>query len=231
MDLKLIPELTESMQYRSKSMFQYTTARQVCDHAFMDMIAIWILYNEFETAPKARDYAGRTMTYNGFKTFRQASTDLYLTMHVITQDRTDLLSSDEDSTLLGRITLDEQKVIRYLRETAGNKITQMMVRQTLQKLERALYIENSNYRSVRRLAQNWPTLSTSQKRTTLTRMLMFYRVNARRSEMFKELNQLARSKNLIDPNAKDPGLAAKAAAVGVAAVGGFAAGRALGKRF
>lgn len=233
MDLKLITDLTESRQYRSKQAFKQTNARTVCDHAFMDMIAIWILYNEFDSAPAARLYAERTITYNRFNNFRQSSTDLYLNLHVITENRTDLLASEADATLLGKVQLDVGNIARYLRNASGNKLTQPMTRQTLQKLEHALHIDNSNFRSIRRLAQTWPTLATGQKRTVLTRMIYFYRAHARRSEMYKNIAELANNKNLFDPKAKDPSLlktAGKYAAVGAgAAVAGFAAGHQIGK--
>ena len=230
MDLQLIPDLTESRQYRSKQAFKQTTARTVCDHAFMDMIAIWILYNEFESAPDARLYAERTITYNRFNNFRQSSTDLYLNLHVITEKRTDLLASEADATLLGRIQLDVGNIARYLRNASGNNLTQPMTRQALQKLEHALHIDNSNFRSIRRLAQTWPTLATGQKRTVLTRMLYFYRAHARRAEMYRSIAELANNKNLIDPKANDPGLLKTVAAGAAAAAAGFAGGYAIGKR-
>lgn len=232
MDLKLINDLTESRMYRSKQAFKRTTAREVADMAFMDMIALWILYNEFDFAPQARDYAERTVTFNRFSNFRQASTDLYLNLHVITEKQTGLLSSDADITLLDRIQLDVPNIVRYLRAISRNNLTQSQTRQTLQRLENALHIDNSNYRSVRRLAQSWPTLSTGQKRTVVTRMLFYYRTHARRSEMFELLSALAKSKGLVDNSASNPerlGLAKTAAMGAAAAATGFAGGYHLGK--
>lgn len=231
MELKLITEFTESLQYRTKHAFKQVTARQVCDHVFMDMIAVWILYNEFETAPLACKYAEKTVAYNGFKTFRQSSTDLYLGLHVVTEKRTDLLSSEADLTLLDRVNLDELNIIRYLRQTAQNNVTPSITRQTLQRLEKSLHIENSNYRSVRRLAQSWPTLSTSQKRLVLTRMIFYYKTHARRSEMFQQIQKLAVGKGLLDTTASNPeNKVLKTMAAGAAGgVLGYAAGYRLGK--
>jgi hypothetical protein len=232
MKLQLVTDLTESKMYRSKQAFKRSTAREVADMAFMDLIAVWILYNEFEFAPAAREYASRTATYNRFSAFRQASTDLYLNLHVITEKRVDLLRTTADDTLLDRIMLDVPTLVRYLRNAGRNQLDASFTRHTLQRVENALYIENSNYRSVRRLAQNWPKLSTSQKRTVMTRMMFFYRMHARRSEMFELLNELATSKGFIDPDAKNPekmnplAVAAAGAAAGAA---GFATGWNLGK--
>lgn len=232
MELRLIKEFTESTQYRTTSAIKQTDARVVCDHAFMDMIALWILYNEFEYAPQARKYAERTATFNRFTNFRQMGTDLYLSLHLITQKRTDLLASESDHTLLDRIQLDVPSIVRYLRAASQNVLNAGLVRMTLQRLENALYIEDSNYRSIRRLAQNWPNLSTSQKRTVLTRMVFFYRTHARRSEMYAMIETLAKSNGLLDPSASNPERPSRlktAAAASAAAAVGFGVGYRIGK--
>lgn len=233
MDLRLINEFNESAQYRSKSAIKQTNAREVCDLAFMDMIALWILYNEFEFAPVARNYAEKTATFNRFDNYRQMGTDLYLSLHIITQKRVDLLGDGAaDSTLLDRVELDVRQIVRYLRQIGRNNMSKPIARQTLQRLEQALHIQNSNYRSIRRLAQNWPELTTAQKRTVLTRMTFFYRAHAQRSEIFKLIKKLAGQKNLIDADANNPekpSLGQTAAAAAAAGAGGFAAGWNLGK--
>lgn len=232
MDLKLVTELNESRQYRSKAAFQQTNAREVCDFAFMDLMSLWILYNEFEFAPFAMSYAERTSTFNRFNTYRQMGTDLYLNLHIITEKRTDLLSTEADSTLLDRIQIDVPLTVRYLRGIGHNRMNASMARMTLQRLENALQINNSNYRSIRRLVQNWPNLQTAQKRTALTRMMFFYRTHARRSEMFEQIKLLAKSQGLEDTTAKNPekvGLTKAAAAAGAAAAVGFAGGYRIGR--
>lgn len=234
MDLKLINQFNESTQYRSKAQLAQTTAREVADFAFMDMVALWILYNEFEYAPQARKYAEKTVTFNRFTNYRQMGTDLYHNLHILTQKRGELINADDaDTTLLDRIELDERRLVRYLRSIENNNITMGMARMSLQRFENALHISNSNYRSVRRLAQNWPRLQTAQKRTVITRMMFFYQTHARRSEIYKYLKSLARAQNLEAKDAKNPEMStgAKVAAGAAAFAGGFAAGRALGKRF
>jgi hypothetical protein len=231
MKLSLINDLNESKQYRSRHAFSRVTARQVADHAFMDMIALWILYNEFEYAPRAMAYASSTGQLNSFSRYIQSGTDLYLNLHVVSQKRTDLLDTTADQVALDRFNVNEKQVVRYLKQMSSNSINGGHVRMTLQRLEQSLQIENSNYRSVRRLAQSWPTLDTNRKRTVLTRILQFYKAQARRSEMFVLLQSLATSKNLVDANAKNAELspAAKAAAVAGTGYVGYQFGRKLGK--
>lgn len=232
MDLKFITELNESNQYRTKQVFKQLDARIVADNVFMDMIALWILYNEFSFAPAARNYASNTVTFNRFSNFRQMGTDLYLGFHILSEKRTDLLGTAADLTLMDRIHLDIPGIVRYLRMATDNTLTPSMVRITLQRLEVSLQIDDSNYRSIRRLAQSWPKLSTAQKRSTITRMSFFYRTHARRSELYQLLDSFARSAGLYDHSANNPEVsnALKAAAAATAAAGvGFAAGYQLGK--
>jgi hypothetical protein len=231
MKLDLINDLNESTMYRSKQTFRSVTARQAADHAFMDLIALWILFNQFEFAPSAIRYASDTARMNGFTKYIQSGTDLYLSLHLIAAQRSDLLSSVADQVALDRYSVPEGSVIRYLRQLAANRLSEGMVRTTLQQVERALRIEDSNYRSIRRLAQGWPSLDSSQKKLVVTRMLMFYRVHARRSEVYAMLNALAKAKSLEISNARNPemSMAAKIAAVSAAGAGGFALGWNLGK--
>ncbi len=232
MKLEFISGLNESSQYRTKQAFSRTTAREVADFAFMDMIAIWILYNEYGYSANAISYAAETAMFQSFRSYRQMGTDLYLNLHIISENQSSLLGSDEDEILLSRIILDEKVILRYLRSAGKNALSQSVARVTLQRMEQMLYVSNSNYRSIRRLAQNWPTLQTGQKRTVLTRMLMFYRRNARRSEMFKLLDKLGKEKNLVDRSLTDPENSKLAGAAKAAAIGaGAAAGYNLGSRF
>jgi len=230
MGLTLINDFNESRMYRSKTAIKRVDARQVADHAFMDMIALWILYNEFEFSPTAMDYAQRTVTFNRFTEYRHSGTDLYINLHLLIAKPADLLPSETDAALLGKVSIDSPGVVRYLRQLVNNNLDRGRTRMTLQRLEHSLHIDNSNYRSVRRLAQNWPNLATGQKRLVLTRMLMFYRTHARRSSMYQHLSELAKFKNL-EVNATNPetSIAAKVATGAAAAAAGAVGGYHLGK--
>ena len=60
---EFISELNESKMFRSKNRVEGTNARDMADLAFMNMLAMYILYNTFDFAPTAREYAQRTMKY------------------------------------------------------------------------------------------------------------------------------------------------------------------------
>jgi hypothetical protein len=236
MKLELLQDLNESTQYRTRQAFKKSSAREIADHAFMDTLALWILYNEYNYAPVARRYASRTSALGGFNRYSQLGTDLYQTYSILQRQDKDILGGrPADSTLLNRIKFPDTQARKFLKGIAGNRANENEVRQFLQLLERRLMIDNSNYKSVRRLVQQWPNLNDSQRSLVVTRMLQFYRAHANRSELYSILGQLAKNKSYkIDDaeNAEAPKRRTmRNVAVAVGAAGaGVAAGRAIGKR-
>lgn len=233
-----IKDLNESKQYRTRQNLAKSNAREIADHAFLDLITLYILYNEFSFAPIAVRYARKTMMYSNFKSYRQSGTDLYQTLHVLQGGNADLIDGGPaDNTLLTRIRFPDQQIKQYLMQMQGNRLSPTLARTVLQKAERAFYIETSGYRSVRRLAQSWNKISEQQKALVVTRLLQFYRTHARRSELFTFLQDYARSKkleirnanNAEQPMSKTAKSVAAAAALGAAGYAGFQAGRSFGR--
>ena len=234
-----VKDLNESSQYRTRQNVYGVSARELADHAFIDLMALWILYNEFDYAPISIKYAAKTMMYGGFRNYRQSGTDLYMTLHFITNKDADAIKgSGADNTLLQRINIPEARLKNYLNQMKYNQLSQGQARQFLQEMERKLYVTNSSYRSVRRLAQDWPKLNETQRALVVTRILQFYRTHARRSELFGFLSDLARSKkleirnanNAEQPKSKTTATIAKAAALGAAGYAGFQIGRSIGRK-
>jgi hypothetical protein len=235
MELSLIGDLNESRMFRTKQAFKKVTARQLADAAFMDIIALWILTNEYAYAPSAIEYARKTIVLGRFDTLQQSQTDLYLELHVLMNKKSELLSdrANADSILLDRLHINKQDIITYLRKLATNQLTPSITRMTFQKLERDLMISDSNYRSVRRLAQEWQKLDTTQKRLVITRMTMFYQRNAPMSDIFLMLRLYAKSAGLISAHAANPEKLSTVQAISAVAIGaaaGWATGWAIGSR-
>lgn len=238
MKLEFISELNESSQYRTRTSIKSTNAREIANHAFIDFLTLWILYNEFDFAPIAVKYAGKTGMYGNFSRYSQAGTDLYMALHVLSSGDVELIAGDNaDQLLLDRITIDDSRIKSILVKMRSNNLSTSTMRPFLQDLERKLYINDSGYKSVRRLVQNWHDLSDQQRALAVTRIMQFYKAHARRSELFKVLQSYARNKKLEIRNANNAekpkstaiDTIAKTAAIGAAGYGGFAAGRAIGR--
>jgi hypothetical protein len=102
------------------------------------------------------------------------------------------------------------------------------------KLERALKIQETNYKSIRRLGVDWAKLNPSQRRLVNTRLLQFYKTKAIRSELYQPLKQYSKANNYIlanVSNAEKASVAKKIAVRTAAAAAGGAAGFAMGRSF
>ena len=77
---EFISQLNESKMFRSKNRVEGTNARDMADLAFMNMLALYILYNTYDFAPTAKEYAQRTMRYGGQFSYMQGGTDLHIAL-------------------------------------------------------------------------------------------------------------------------------------------------------
>ena len=224
-----VRDLNESKMYRTRQAVQQSDYRDVLDFAFLNIVTLWILYNDYNTAPAAKKYAAETFKYRGFTTYRQSATDLYVALQQIANGPA---ASPEADVQRSKVNLPEAKLRQFFTALSqGNQLPS--VDAFFLKLERSLDIQESNYRSIRRLAASWNSATTQQKKLTVTRLLQFYRVKALRSELYPLLKQYATSNNLEMADVENPekkkglSLATKVALSGAA---GYYVGRQLGKK-
>jgi hypothetical protein len=230
-----ISDMLESKMFRSKSRVEGHNARDMADFAMMNMLALYILSNEYDFAVAAQDYAKRTMTYGNFNTYRAGGTDLNIALTAVKNGMSD--SSEKDQMQNKRLQFNDVRIKAFLNTLkAGRK--PMGVQNFFMRLEGDLDIQNSNYRSIRRLVQDWPRLNKMQKQLVITRMMQFFRAKALRSELYSYIRDLSRSQGLEAKNAHNAEGAprmrgsdtlAKLAIAGGAIAGGYALGQSLVK--
>jgi len=231
---EFISELNESKMFRSKNRVEGTNSRDMADLAFMNMLAMYILYNTFDFAPTAREYAQRTMKYGGQFSYMQGGSDLHIALASLKNGMNN--AGDKNQMQNTRINLPELQIKNFLNQMKqGRAITAPEA--FFMKLERGLDIQNSNYRSIRRLVQNWPKLNSMQKQLAITRMLQFFRTKALRSELYSYIRDMSRSQgleirnahNAETPKMRGSDTLAKIAATGAALAGGYYLGKQLAK--
>lgn len=229
-----VKDLNESRMFRTRQRLEGTNARDMADFAFLNMLSLYILYNEYDFKPAASDIARRTMQYGNFNAYRQSSTDLYQSLHSIKTGLNDL--SAKDKMQLKSINFPDIQIKQFLNQMkTGRPI--MGAPGFFLKLERGLDIQNSNYRSIRRLAQDWPQLNQMQKSLVITRLNQYYRAKALRSEMYSMIRDIGRSQGLMFKNANNAekpkmrgsDTLSKLAKFGVATAAGYALGKAYGR--
>lgn len=236
--------LVEARQYRGAG-GRNLNLRTVADFAFLDLLAVYILSNEYETAPAAANYANKTMYFRNFNKARLTGTDLYTSLNILTNPESVFAKNirqnlEADTILRDKINLNLPTVKRYLDLLADNKLRSEDAQVLLLRLEKQLNITDSKLKSIRRLAQQWPGLNAMQRELVVARMLQFYKKNAKRSEMMAFLEDMSKQKGYklsgpIDAELANLGVGAKRGSVvgalaplAVAALG-FKAGQWLGR--
>lgn len=190
--------LVESRQYRGAG-GRNLNLRQVADFAFLDLIAAFILSNEYETSGVAKNYADKTISFRSFTRPRLSGTDLYVSLNILTNpdsvfSKQIQQNAEADELLRQKINIHMPTVRRYLDLLADNKMSTSDAQTLLLRLEKQLNITDSKLKSIRRLAQDWTGLSSAQRELLVTRMLQYYKKNMKRSELGTFLADLGKTK-------------------------------------
>lgn len=199
--MEFISSLTESKLFPSNNSLRKFTSRDILDLCLMYFCAITILKDEFKWLSMIQKYC--MMSYKGgnWDRITFASNDLVFILHVILgsgaqadDSRSKLKDQENSKLLLDRVNLSANEIARYLHSISENQ--HVNPSRFLLKLDHGLAIEDSNYHSVRRLVQDWPSLTHHEKQLVITRMLQFFRIHAPKAEMLKYIEQLSKSQRL-----------------------------------
>ena len=83
MELSFInTEITEARMFRNRTFTRRMTIEDVANFAFLNTLLLFVLYNEYDTAPAAIGYADKTIRYNSFNNYRISGSDLYLAYYM-----------------------------------------------------------------------------------------------------------------------------------------------------
>ena len=245
-DFSFIKEnCNESKMFRNNHLSQLTL-RDTVDSVFLNLLTLYMLSKEFETRPFAQDYAARTMSFANFTTPRVGGTDLYQGLHIMlhpTGRTASLLKAPEQNSALATQLHTNAKLVKdFVRGVATGTLDRTTAIRIMYRLEGQMGIDISNYKSLRRLITDWENLTTTQRQLCVTRLLQYYRLRGRRSELLPILETLARNKDMELTDVGNAELAAVGAGSivgsrsgngflsGVAkAAGGFAVGYAIGR--
>lgn len=188
---------SESKMFRN-SYLEQLTLRDVVDSVFLNMLTLFILSKEFETASFAEDYAHKTMMYSGFDVPRVSGTDLYQGIHIMLNPNSstgELLRGQQQNAVLASELHANSKLFKdYLRRLSTGTLDRVTAIRIMYQLEGKMDIDISNYKSLRRLITDWDNLSTYQRQLCVTRMLQYYRVRGRRSDLFPVLQTIVNNK-------------------------------------
>lgn len=189
--------LVESRQYRSST--ANINLRNVSDFAFLDLISLFILQNEYETAAISKNYADKTIGFRNFIRPRLSGTDLYTSLNILSNPESVFSKKihqnpEADALLRGKLKVHTPTVKRYLDLLADGNLRSEDAAVLLLRLEKQLNITDSKLKSIRRLAQDWSGINDMQKELVVARMLQYYHRFAKRSELATFLEDMGKSK-------------------------------------
>jgi hypothetical protein len=189
----IISTLCEARLIRTKNMLGSYNAKDIADLIFLYFLVITILKKDFNAAPDASNYAQQTLRSGNWDAWRVSYNDLGILIHTLfgKENQQDKLKDPEkNAEFFSKIRFDEQEVKNWLRDVVRGIDRSNRDNQFLLNLERNLGIDNSHYKSLRRLAPKWQTLTHDERSLVMTRLLLAFRVRARKSELLPLLDDL-----------------------------------------
>ena len=169
-------EITEARMFRNRNIIRRLGIDDVANFAFLNTLLLYMLYSEYDSAPAAIDYADKTIRYNSFDHYRVSGSDLYLAFHILLDrsgdsDRLIGGTPEKNAIARNRINMPYHLLRKFFKEMSSNTLQAdgAFIQRYFLALERKLNITTSNYKSVRRLVQNWPKTSTQEKHLVITK--------------------------------------------------------------
>lgn len=219
---EFIQTLGEAKMFRTRRQIEKSGARDVADHAFVGILSLYVLSQNYDFAPMASEYAKRTIRFGNFNNPSPSGTDLYQTIHTLQAEN---IPGEKSTLLFNKIQLQPQRLKTFLLQISKGAVTSSQASVFLTRLERQLAIQDPKLRAARRLIQDWSSLSTNQQTLATTQIAKYYRLNARRSDLMPLFMQFANANKLV----AGPGLKSKIAKQVVRKTAAFGAGYGLGK--
>lgn len=207
----LIGSLTESRLFRTESMIKMLNARDIADCLFLYCITLTIFKNTYETSGFTYHYVKKTQLFSNFDIFRTNYNDLCALIYVLSKKENFEKYSKtlNDKLLINKVQLNMKEMQQWLRDIYRGVDTPTRDRRFLLSLQNNLHIDNSIYRTLRRLATEWRVIDFEAQRLTITRLLQVYRRKFRRSELLPVLEGISEIYNLEIKDAENPEVTTK----------------------
>ena len=203
-EFSIFADLNEGKMLPSKQHWGKYNARDIADFVFLNILTLEILRHEGLTHSFAESYAQSTLSKANFNMFIPSCNDLCTMMFILyKKDGSSLKDPFASQKLLDNFYLDLQSFKKYLSMVANRDFTTYERRFLLQ-VENDLHITTTNYKSIRRLVQDWEELDHEEKSLVITRLLQAYSAKMQSGELYTALNSIAKSQNLLINNVYNP---------------------------
>lgn len=199
-------DLLESRMTRDEngmSRFSYTDC---CERVFLIIMALENMNQYPSYQDTVKRYVRSTLAPGKFEHYRISGTDLYNFIYFVNgnEDALVKLRDPQDAARVRGTMIppvgDIQKYLRSLQQGRDlpNKFS------VLQKIERNLRINNSDYQALRRWTANIRSISQNDRKLLATRLIYAFRAKLRSSDIIDDVERWASDKNLETRVGQDP---------------------------
>lgn len=198
-------QVEESSVIRTLDSLRRYTARDIADFAFIHFLTLFIMMNHFDEMAAAKGYSARTIRYTDFKKFTLIGTDLYMWLHILFGGEHDRLKKNpSNAVFFSHMHLSPHDTKSMLQDIANGRRNLVKESRFLLSLEKNLQIETANYRSCRRIIQNWNDEETHSQKLVVTRLLQALRSRCPQSDILVHLEHLSKDHNFEIKDANNP---------------------------
>lgn len=185
----------------SKGGLKRFNARDIADLLFLFFNSIQILKYEFHGLSELQRYISMAGPLANVDHFVSSKNDIYVFLHVLfgknNKAQLELLKDrDASEALIPTLKIDLAMVRKFMLLAKNGKSDPSFERRFLLSIEKGLRIQDSKYRSIRRLAMDWHKETESTKKLVMTRLLQILRSKARRSELLPMLEKVSKQEKM-----------------------------------
>jgi hypothetical protein len=220
----------ESKLFKNRKAISELELADIANFAYMNLVGLWVMYNESVTKSSASAYADRTISFGNFNTERNMATDLYVAINTLIKEDTvvssKLADKESNSALRMKLHINQGSIKSFLEDMASVRLSDNDAARFLLKAQRMFNITDINYKSMGRSAHDWTSLSDTEKSQLIRKISRFLNSHARRSElksMFDDLLNIHSSDDTVDDK-KHTGIKTLAAAA-AGLYGGYKLGK------
>ncbi len=227
-------EITEGRLLRTTNNFKKLTGRDVADLLYLNSLVIYIMAKDSKQSKFALGYARKTTQYGNYTLFRTHATDLYLLSYIINNpDSKQIKLKDTilSKRFLNSCKFDPKQHSQFFYKLASQGKVPLATTYFMS-LERQIKINDSRYKSWRRLAVDWEHLKYRSRQYIVAKIIQEFRRIAITSELVSNLQTMTkyRSYDITDKYSRKPSTGRKVAGAVAGAVAGGYAGKKIAKK-
>ena len=178
--------VSEGKVIRRHSDLQRYTFPEVTERIYLSFLALALMSQQKDTVPFTKTYADQTMAKGTFDQVRMVNNDLANMLAIVAGDpeiTKKLKNKNQAQAMRQRQPVPVMALRRYMRTWEDHY-------RNLSQLERALNINDSNLRNIRRAVANYKNLDARQKMQALQRLRQQLQSKLPNTDILKKFKEL-----------------------------------------